>query len=393
MVSFFPVYMAVGSALVLQSLCMQSFAQTLPSFDAAGEQRESLKQKREIFAKWEKTEEGLAYGGGSKNANASAKNQYLAKLSPGARIYFLACRQDYSEALKLLDSFTKRDTGGGLYVRAKCLDGMHRRLEAITAYTKARAKIGKDFTPGPRFYLHFSAAQSAAGQDIEALKNLRIAIDKSSTAEQYSSSRTAIVTSALKRLYYLEEKKGKYPGAFEHYLSLTGKDKSQFTLNEPITADGAIKARAEKWLKEHPAPPKTLDQPARCKFYTTAAKAHIAAGNTAKAKECLVAAIDLKEPTSGNFPPELYSDPTGSFSQAKEAAANLLITLDLKDRDYKSACRHVRATFVTDPAREDQQMLTCLSMKDVAELVTARDRTLHSSVAEERLDFGSLNTK
>ena len=393
---FRPKFRAVNIALILLlttcSSCSQGFAQTPPPADPVNEQRESLKQKREIFAKWEKTEEGLAFSVAG-NKNTAAKNQFMAKLSPGGKIYFLTCRQDYSEALKLLDAFAKRDTGSGLYVRAKCLDGMHRRLEAISAYTKARAKIGKNFDPGSRFNLHLSSAQAAAGQDIEAIKNLKIAIDKSSSADQFSTSRAAVVTSALKRLFYLEEKKGKYQSAFEHYLSLNGTDKSQFTLNEPITADGAIRAKANKWLKEHPAPPKANDPLARCKYFTTAAKAHLASGNSTKAKDCLIAALEHREPSANNLPAELTADLTSPFRQAKEVAGNLLITLDLKDKDYKSACKHIRSTFVTDPAREDQLMLVCLSMKDVAELVTARDRALHSTVAEERLDYGSLNSK
>lgn len=389
---FRSLFFALVLLLATGSIGSQAMAQTPPPADPAGEMRERLKQKREIFAKWEKTEEGLAYSV-SGNKNTAAKTNFMAKLSPGGKIYFLTCRQDYSEALKLLDAFAKRDTGSGLYVRAKCLDGMHRRLEAISAYTKARAKISKNFNPGSRFNLHFSAAQAAAGQDIEAIKNLKIAIDKSPTSDQFSTSRSAVVSSALKRLFYLEEKKGKYQSAFEHYLSLNGTDKSQFTLNEPITADGAIKAKAMRWLKEHSVPPKANDPLARCKYFTTAAKAHLASGNIAMAKDCLVAALELREPSVANLPAELTAEPTSPFRQAKEAAGNLLITLDLKDKDYKSACKHIRATFVTDPAREDQMMLVCLSMKDVAELVTPRDRALHSTVAEERLDFGTLNSK
>lgn len=386
----------IGGGLILTMLvaCREAHSQSAPSVDAAGDEREILKQKRETFAKWEKTEEGRAYSvSTNKKSDTAGKKQYMDKLSPGGKIYFLTCRKDYGEALKLLDAFSKRDTGSGLYVKAKCLDGMHRRLEAITFYTKARAKIGKDFNPGPRFYLHFSAAQATAGQDVEALKNLKIAIQKSPSAEEYSSTRSAVVTSALKRLYYLEEKKGKFPLAFEHYLSLAGTDKSQYTLNEPITADGATKARAEKWLKEHSVPPKATDPLARCKYFTTAAKAYLASGNIVKAKECLASAIELREPAVGNFPAELTDDPTTGFRQAKETAANLLITLDLKDKDLKSACKHIRATFVTDPAREDQKMLTSLSMKDVSEIATAQDRALHSTVAEERLDFGSPDWK
>jgi len=389
-----PVRFARLSLTVLALFWSSQFQITLAqSGSAVQEQSELLKQRRHRFEQWAKTEEGLAYTNEGTKGNSPAKSRYLAKLSQGGKIYFLTCRQDYGEALKLLDVFAKRDTGSGMYLRAKCLDGMHKRLEAISAFAKAKAKIGKDFSPGSRFYLHFSAAQAAAGQDLEAIRNLKLAIEKSDTAEQYSSSRSEIVTSALKRLYYLEEKKGKYQSAFDHYLSLRGTDRSQFTLDAPITANGAIKVKAEKWLKENATSPKTNDPLVQCKYFTTAAKAYLAMANTSKAKDCLAAAVGLKEPGMSNLPAELTDDPLSPFRQAHEAASNLLITLDLKDNDYKSACKHIRSTFVTDPAREDQNNLTCLSMKDISSLVTERDKALHSSTAEERLDFGPLQTK
>ncbi len=364
-------------------------AQTQTQETLAEEKRAELKHKLEVFSKWLHSEEGLAYAAFLGNKpNVPYKERYLAELSPGGKIYFLTCRKDYSEALKLLDKFPKRDSGSGLYVRAKCLDGLHRRLDAIAMYAKAKAKIGKDFDPGFRFYLHYSTAQVAAGQDVEAMKNLKIATLKSDDADKYAATKMAVVRSILNRLYYLEERKGKYKEAFNHYLNLFGDAKSQFHLDDPITVDSEIKARAGKWLKEHQTSPAGSDPLALCKYLTTAAKAQIACGNEAKAKESLREAVELRELSVKDLPDELSDDSFSALAKARNTASALLIELDIKDKDYKSACKHIRATFVTDPAKDDLRLFTCLSMHDLSQLVTERDRELHSIVAEERLDFG-----
>lgn len=351
--------------------------------------QEEVNQKIRMLDKWTRSEEGLAYTTVVGTAqNTAFKNKYMQKLSPGGKIYFLTCRQDYSEALKLLDKFPKRDTGGCLYLRAKCLDGQHKRLDAIAIYAKAKAKIGKEFNPGFRFYLHTAAAQAAAGQDVEALKNLKIAVQKSDDADKYASNKTNVARSVLSRLSYLQEKRGKYQAAFENYLNMFGEAKSQFHLDEPIEVDSNIKSRAEKWLTEHPTIPSEKDPLALCKYLTTAAKARLALGDVSKAKETLERAIELREPAISDTPRELTDDPFSPLGKARDIASSLLIRLDIKDKDYKAACKHIRATFVTDPARDDQKLLTCISMRDVAEVVTQRDRDLHSPIGEERLDMG-----
>jgi tetratricopeptide (TPR) repeat protein len=351
--------------------------------------QEEVNQKIRMLDKWTRSEEGLAYTTVVGTAqNTAFKNKYMQKLSPGGKIYFLTCRQDYSEALKLLDKFPKRDTGGCLYLRAKCLDGQHKRLDAIAIYAKAKAKIGKEFNPGFRFYLHTAAAQAAAGQDVEALKNLKIAVQKSDDADKYASNKTNVARSVLSRLSYLQEKRGKYQAAFENYLNMFGEAKSQFHLDEPIEVDSNIKSRAEEWLTEHPTIPSEKDPLALCKYLTTAAKARLALGDVSKAKETLERAIELREPAISDTPRELTDDPFSPLGKARDIASSLLIRLDIKDKDYKAACKHIRATFVTDPARDDQKLLTCISMRDVAEVVTQRDRDLHSPIGEERLDMG-----
>ncbi len=351
--------------------------------------QEEANQKLQQLEKWTKSEEGLAYSITAGKDHASEfKNRFMQKLSPGGKIYFLACRHDYGEALKLLDKFPKRDTGSGLYLRAKCLDGEHKRLDAIAAYAKAKAKIGKDFNPGFRFYMHYSAAQSAAAQDVEALKNLKSAVQRADEASKYSSTKEEVARSVFVRLAYLQEKKGKHKEAFDNYVSLLGDAKTQFHLDEPIEIDGSIKSRAGKWLAEHPTPKPAKDALALCKYLTTAAKAHLAQGNAMKAKDVLVKAIELRDPAIDNMPRELTDNPQSPLNKARDIASSLLIRLDIKDNDYKSACKHIRAIFVTDPARDDQMLLTSISIRDIDELVTQRDRDLHSPLAEERLDFG-----
>jgi tetratricopeptide (TPR) repeat protein len=351
--------------------------------------QEELNHKLQLLDKWTRSEEGLAYSTViGKPQFSDFKNKYMQKLSPGGKIYFLACRKDYSEALKLLDKFPKRDTGSGLYLRAKCLDGQGKRLDAIANYSKAKAKIGRDFNPGFRFYLHYSAAQAAAGQDVEALKNLKIAVQKSDDADKYASTKSYVARSVFSRLSYLQEKRGKYKEAFENYLNMFGEAKAQFHLDEPIEVDGSIKTRAGKWLADHPTPPAAKDPLALCKYLTTAAKAHLAMGDEKKAKESLSKAIELRDPAIGDTPRELTDDPFSPLAKARDVASSLLIRLDIKAQDYKSACKHIRATFVTDPAKDDQKLLTCISMRDISELVTQRDRDLHSVTGEERLDLG-----
>ncbi len=351
--------------------------------------QEELNHKLQLLDKWTKSEEGLAYSTVIGKAQfTDFKNKYMQKLSPGGKIYFLACRKDYNEALKLLEKFPKRDTGSGLYLRAKCLDGQGKRLDAIANYSKAKEKIGKDFNPGFRFYLHYSTSQAAAGQDVEALKNLKIAVQKSDDADKYASTKSYVARSVFSRLSYLQEKRGKYKEAFENYLSMFGEAQAQFHLDEPIEVDGNIKSRAGKWLAEHPTPPAAKDPLALCKYLTTVAKAHLAMGDEKKAKDSLSKAIELKDPAIGDTPRELTDDPFSPLAKARDVASSLLIRLDIKAQDYKSACKHIRATFVTDPAKDDQKLLTCISMRDISELVTQHDRNLHSVTAEERLDLG-----
>lgn len=341
--------------------------------------------------KWIISKEGLAYttfAGGAKHPEY--KLQYLQQLSDGGKIYFLTCRKDFTEALKLLEKFPKRESGSALYLRAKCLDGQHKRLDAIKVYEKAGKKIGTDFNPGFRFYLHYAAAQAAAGKDVEAMKNLKTAAEKSRFAESFSSTKSAVAQSVIKRVGYLQEKRGKYKEAFDNYLSTFGDAQLQFQLDQPIEIDASVKSRAGKWLKEHPLAPSGADALSLCKYLTTAAKAHLALGDEIKAKTTLERAIAVREKLSNEIPCELIEHPSSALSQARDIASSLLIRLDFKDKDYKSACKHIRASFVTDPARDDQKLLQTISMADVSDIVTKKDREQHSTVGEQRLDMGEL---
>lgn len=343
--------------------------------------------------RWMQSKEGLAYATFMGGANhPEFKTQYMQQLSDGGKIYFLTCRQDFAEALKFLDKSPKRETGSALYLRAKCLDGQHKRLDAINIYEKASKKIGKGFAPGFRFYLHFAAAQAAVGKDVEALKNLKAVTEKSADAERFSSTKAAVAQSILKRVGYLQEKHGKYKEAFENYLSLFEDADSQFRLEEPIQVDASVKSRAGKWLKEHLAPPAGADTPNLSKYLITAAKAHLAQGDEKQAKALLERAVALREKPS-EIPNELVEGFSTPLAQARIVASSILCRLDIRDKDNKSACKHIRAAFVTDPAQDDKKMLQCISMADASDLVTKKDRDLHSSTAEQLLDMGPIRIR
>lgn len=393
---------AVNALLLTLTVLSLPASQSLAQQRLTSVQQAQLKaQMKEEVAKviaeqqrWMLSKEGLAYATFTGGANhPEFKTQYMQQLSDGGKIYFLTCRQDFAEALLLLDKSPKRETGGALYLRAKCLDGQHKRLDAITTYEKASKKIGKGFAPGFRFYLHFAAAQAAVGKDVEALKNLKAATEKSADAERYSSTKSAVAQAILKRIAYLQEKHGKYKEAFENYISLFEDADSQLHLEEPIQVDASVKSRAGKWLKEHLAAPVGADTLNLCKYMITAAKAHLAQGNEKQAKALLERAVGLREKT----PSEIPSEPVESFSaplaQARIVASSILCRLDIKDKDYKSACKHIRAAFVTDPAQDDKKMLQCISMADVSDLVTKKDRDLHSSTAERLLDMGPIRRR
>ncbi len=91
--------------------------------------------------------------GGANPAGKNWKAEYIKKLSPGGKAYFLACRRDYKEALLALEKVPKRDTGSYFYVKAFCLEGLGRHAEALKFFDTAKAKINDDFNPGFRFYL------------------------------------------------------------------------------------------------------------------------------------------------------------------------------------------------------------------------------------------------
>lgn len=386
-------------ALIMLSLpASQSLAQNRLSSVQQAQLNVQLKEEvAKVIAeqkRWMLSKEGLAYATFTDDANhPELKNQYLQQLSDGGKIYFLTCRQDFAQALKLLDKSPKRETGSALYLRAKCLDGQHKRLDAITIYEKASKKIGKGFAPGFRFYLHFAAAQAAVGKDVEALKNLKIAAERSADAERFSSTKAAVAQAVLKRVGYLQEKHGKYKEAFENYLSLFEDADSQFRLEEPIQVDASVKSRAGKWLKEHLAPPTGADTLNLCKYLITAAKAHLAQGDAKQANALLERAVALREKPPSDIPNELVESFSTPLAQARVVASSILCRLDIRDKDYKTACKHIRAAFVTDPAQDDKKTLQCISMADVSDLVTKKDRDLHSSTAEQLLDRGPIRMR
>lgn len=105
----------------------------------------------------------------------NAKSDYMRKLSPGGRVFFLANRKDFAEALVELEKLPKKDTGSALYAKAVCLDGLKRYSEAVQCFADAQSKIDLIFQPGPKFYIHYATALFHARQYAKAMKYLDIA--------------------------------------------------------------------------------------------------------------------------------------------------------------------------------------------------------------------------
>lgn len=93
-----------------------------------------------------------------------AKLEYMQKLSPGGRIFFLTNRKDFAEALAALEKFPKKGTGSALYVKAVCLDGLKKHSEAVKCFADAESKIDLVFHPGPKFFLQYATALFHAKQ-------------------------------------------------------------------------------------------------------------------------------------------------------------------------------------------------------------------------------------
>lgn len=368
-----------------EAICQPVRGSSVTAAQREEAQRLLMNEQMQVIKSWRKTEEAIAYLGGAGQLRERFKN----KLSPGGKIYFLACSGNFAEALKLLDKLPQRDTGSGLYLRAVCLDGMQKHLDAVASFSKAKAKVGKTFNPGFRFYLHNSTAQIAIGQRAEAAKNLKEVAEKSSDALKYSSTKFLVANSVVKRLYYLMELDGKFKEAFDGYLDLYGNAKNQMQIEEPQAIDDSIKARAAKWLREHPTTPPG-DKVQVCKYLTTKAKAQLAVKETEKAKSTLLEAVKLRIPTNADMTFEFLNGQYSALTKAREVAGSILLSLDVKINDYKAACKHCRAMFLTDPANEMKESLTCVSMKDIAEVLTPNDAKLHSEQTERQLDFRML---
>ncbi len=345
--------------------------------------REGNEVENPVFA-LEESAYGRPTKGGSENP---AKAQYLKKLSPGGRIYFLANRYDFEDALKALETFPKRDTGSALYVKAFCLAGLGKSSEALKSFKESEAKVATFFTPSARFYLHYATTLFVEKKYDDALKYLSIAEGKSnpSGSKVLNSDYKSMQYTIRKRKAVLKEMRGQYREAFDDYLSFHPSNKKRFHLGEPIEADSKTAAKAKKWLTENPSAPST-DPTLEVKFYLTRAKAYLAAGQTTSAIESLNKAVGIKR-TTIDINSLLFRD---KFVAAKDEASILLVRLYYLQKNFKDACKNLRATFYDDPVDEFSRHFVTLSMKDVAQIVHQSDVDCHSVELESSLDTSAM---
>lgn len=315
------------------------------------------------------------------------KNEYMKQLSPGGKVYFLACRHDYSEALEALKKLPKTDTGSALYTKAFCLVNLGKDKEAAAAFAAAKAKIGPNFNPGFRFYLASSRAALRTGDDKGALKDLKSARTKASENALDTAIPGRLSPLLDRRTIYVYEFKGRYKEAFEGYLSMFNIRGDQFNLKGSMAADPGTKQKAAAWLKNNSSAPKGLSDIDTAKFFLTQGKAYIAVGNLAAAQ----VALDKASEVQMNDPPllsenRIYAAQKGKLRAVNDQARILLVKLCHMEKNYGKGCYYLRRLFTKDPKTEIEQVANIITMPDVAQLVEPKDRKLHANDFENVLD-------
>ncbi len=314
---------------------------------------------------------------------STAKAAYLKKLSPGGRIFFLANRLDFQEALNGLNSFPKRDSASALYVKAFCLTGLNKPVEAVQAFKAAERKIDNFFNPGAKFYLQYATAHYFSGNYSDALKYLALAEEKSKSKKGGAKEHAfqTIAYSVPKRRGMIKEKQGQYKEAFDEYLTYFPKKNRQFHLSEPIVANAEIAGRAKKWLSENPAAPNG-DATKQAKFYLTQGKAYLAVADMERATESLKKAANNQEiDISLNTLIGIRS-----FSAVRDDANTLLVRIFYLQKNLKESCAAIRAIFIKDPAEEFKTQFVSLAMRDVAQIIGQSDFEAHDAQLESKLD-------
>ena len=336
---------------------------------------------------WTHSEEGKAYHIQGGNRQSVEMKSYMRKLSPGGKIYFLACRRDWQEALDGLAKFSRNSTGSALYVKAYCLEKLKRHEEAIKTYAEAKSKVDMVFDPGFKFYFHFADAQINAGQLRDALKNLDIAESKYKTAVKYGYTGQAAFNMMRRIKYVILEKDGQYEKAFKGYCHQLDPHNKVFNLNEKLDVTPAKCAEAEKFLKENrKVPPSDITNDYVDYLFSTG-NALLILGKTAEAKE-FYKKLDRYKPWYEVKKTKIVEEDS-FFKEVKRNAQLALLKLAYQEKDFKECCEQMRrfyATFGADPVEYAEHRYAVVSMKDVPQLVTQQDVDLHSPMAETILD-------
>jgi len=253
--------------------------------------------------------------------------KYLKRLSPGGRIYFLANRKEFAQALSELQRFPKNSTGSALYVRAMCLDGLKKHSEAVLNYASAKSKIDLIFHPGPKFYLQYATALMNAKNFSDALKNLDIAQQMGKSGVDKAGRRAYEMSGTVrKRKAVIFELQGRYKEALSEYISLCGKNASHFKLDSPMKASAFELAQQRQKLLQNGAP---SDYQTKCK----------------------------------------------------------LVRIDYELGRFKDCCNTMRSIAGNSLTSEFDTYFTTISMRDVPQLVLQKDVDLHNIDLEEELDF------
>ncbi len=347
----------------------------------------SVAASSEQKEQWAHSEEGLAYHIRGERQSPE-KQKYMQKLSPGGKIYFLACRQDWQEALDLLERFPRKNTGSALYVKAYCLEKLKRHEEAIRIYAQANSKVDMIFNPGFKFYFHYADAQINAGLLRDALKNLDVAESKYETAPKYGYTGQAAFNMMRRLKYVVLEKDGQYEKAFQGYRHQLDPHQKVFkNLDEKLDRSPAKRAAAEKYLKENPRAPRSDLTNEYLDYLFSTGNAMLILGRKAEAIE-YYKKIDAFKPWYEVRKTKIV-EKESDLKVIKVNAQVALIKLAYQDKDFKQCCelmRNVFATFSADPVEYAEHKYAVISMKDVPQLVVQHDVDLHSQTAELTLD-------
>ena len=330
-------------------------------------------------------------GGSHSMAGRDWKGDYMKKLSPGGRAYFLACRRDYKEALLTLEKLPRRDTGSYFYVKAFCLEGLGRHAEAVKNYEAAKSKIGPDFHPGFRFYLQCATANMKVGNEKKSLADLDMAGPSSEEYGKFASYPRFVRDEVSKRKCAVSEYRGRYKEAFEKYLALFNMVNDQFRFHESLTGDAESKARATDWLGKHAEPTSFKSETEQSIYYLTKGKANMVLGNIAEAKRCLARASQGQSRDCAPLAAERlkYEDPS-VLMRIKDQAKTLLVKIYYKEKDYRKCCQYMRCLFSTEVMESFETIYNTIAMHDVRQLVTQKDVDLHNPALEFKLDQADL---